>query len=170
MSMGDTTITVIGNITADPDLKFSQTGVAVAGFTVAASRRVLDRASGQWADGDTLFLRCSAFRHLAENVAESLTRGTRVVVTGRLKQRSYEDREGVKRTVFEVDVEDVGPSLKWATAKVSKVQRDRPVQPAGNPADQPPAGSDPWDLPASPAAAAASVSGFGGGFSTEPPF
>ncbi|MFG1879540.1 single-stranded DNA-binding protein [Sphaerisporangium sp. NPDC049003] len=160
MSVGDTTITVIGNLTADPELRFSQQGVAVAGFTVAASRRVFDQASGQWTDGDTLFIRCSAFRQLAENVVESLARGSRIVVTGRLRQRSYEDKEGIKRTVFEVDAEDVGPSLKWATAKVNKAQRDRAAQPADSLARE----TDPW------AFAPAATGGFGGGSSSEPPF
>jgi len=103
MSAGDTTLTITGNLTADPELRFTGTGTAVAAFTVAASRRVYDQASGQWKDGDTLFLRCSAWRDLADHVAESLSKGMRVIVTGRLKQRTYETSEGEKRTVFEVD-------------------------------------------------------------------
>ncbi|WP_116025685.1 single-stranded DNA-binding protein [Thermomonospora umbrina] len=123
-------------------------GVAVAGFTVAASRRVFDKTEGQWADGGTLFLRCSAFRQLAENVMESLSRGSRVVVTGRLRQRSYEGRDGVQRTVFEVDVEDVGPSLKWATANITRTRRDR------TPQSPTPRDDDPWAIDAAPASAA----------------
>jgi single-strand DNA-binding protein len=130
MSAGDTPLTIIGNLTADPELRFTGTGTAVAAFTVAASRRVYDQASGQWEDGDTLFLRCSAWRDLADHAAESLTKGTRVIVTGRLKQRQYETPEGEKRTVYEVDVEDLGPSLKWATAKIAKTSRDKVPHPA----------------------------------------
>ena len=117
---GETTITVVGNLTADPELRFTQAGAAVASFTVASTPRTFDRASGEWKDGEALFLRCSIWRQAAENVAESLTRGMRVIVQGRLKQRSYEDREGVKRTVYELDVEEVGASLRSATAKVTK--------------------------------------------------
>nr|WP_225311340.1 single-stranded DNA-binding protein [Microbispora cellulosiformans] len=124
MSVGETRITVIGNLTADPRLFFSRQGVAVVNFTVAASRRTYDKAADRWVDSDTLFLRCSAFRQLAENIAESLTKGARVVVTGRLRQHGYEDKEGIWRTAFEVDVEDVGPSLRWATAQVTKAPGD----------------------------------------------
>jgi single-strand DNA-binding protein len=120
---GETTITVVGNLTADPELRFTPSGAAVASFTVASTPRTLAKASGEWKDGEALFMRCSIWRQAAENVAESLTRGARVVVTGRLKQRSYETREGEKRTVVELDVEEVGPSLKYATAKVARVQR-----------------------------------------------
>ena len=130
MSAGDTTLTITGNLTADPELRFTGTGLAVAAFTVAASRRVYDQESGQWQDGDTLFLRCSAWRNLAEHAAETLEKGMRVIVTGRLKQRSYETPEGDKRTVYEVDVEDLGPSLKWATAKIAKAIRDKAPHPA----------------------------------------
>ena len=118
-------MTITGNLTGDPELRFTATGTAVVAFTVAASRRVYDQATGQWQDGDTLFLRCSAWRELADHAAESLTKGTRVIVTGRLKQRSYETTEGEKRTVYEVDADDVGPSLKWATAKIAKTSRDK---------------------------------------------
>ena len=130
MSAGDTTLTITGNLTADPELRFTATGTAVAAFTVAASRRVYDQAAGQWQDGDTLFLRCSAWRDLADHAAESLSKGTRVIVTGRLKQRQYETPEGDKRTVYEVDVDDLGPSLKWATAKIAKTSRDKVPHPA----------------------------------------
>jgi len=130
MSAGDTTLTITGNLAADPELRFTDSGIGVAAFTVAASRRVYDQASGQWKDGDTLFLRCSAWRNLAEHAAETLEKGMRVIVTGRLKQRSYETAEGDKRTVYEIDVEDLGPSLKWATAKMAKTSRDKVPHPA----------------------------------------
>lgn len=120
---GDTTITVVGNLTADPELRFTPSGAAVANFTVASTPRIYDRQSGEWKDGEALFLRCNIWREAAENVAESLTRGARVIVTGRLKQRSFETREGEKRTVFEVEVDEIGPSLRYATAKVNKGTR-----------------------------------------------
>lgn len=123
MAQGDVTVTVTGNLTGDPELRFTPNGQAVASFTVASTTRVLDRNTNEWKDGDTLFLRCSVWRQYAENVAESLTKGTRVIVTGRLKQRSYETKEGEKRTVFEVEVDEVGPSLRNATAKVTKTTR-----------------------------------------------
>ncbi|PZT80438.1 MULTISPECIES: single-stranded DNA-binding protein [unclassified Streptomyces] len=117
---GETVITVVGNLVDDPELRFTPSGAAVAKFRVASTPRIFDRQTNEWKDGEGLFLTCSVWRQAAENVAESLTRGMRVVVQGRLKQRSYEDREGVKRTVYELDVEEVGPSLKNATAKVTK--------------------------------------------------
>ena len=120
---GDTTITVVGNLTADPELRFTPSGAAVANFTVASTPRIFDRQSSEWKDGEALFLRCNIWREAAENVAESLTRGARVIVTGRLKQRSFETREGEKRTVFEVEVDEIGPSLRYATAKVNKASR-----------------------------------------------
>src|SRR6266540_1035669 len=120
---GDTIVTVIGNLTADPELRFTPSGAAVASFTVASTPRTFDRASGEWKDGEALFLRCNIWRQAAENVAESLTRGARVIVNGRLKQRSFETREGEKRTVVELDVDEIGPSLRYATAKVNKVSR-----------------------------------------------
>ncbi|PWD51110.1 single-stranded DNA-binding protein [Serinibacter arcticus] len=120
---GETVITVIGNLTADPELRFTPSGAAVANFTVASTPRTFDRQSNEWKDGDTLFMRCSIWREAAENVAESLTKGNRVVVTGRLVQRSYETREGEKRTVVELQVDEVGPSLRYATAKVTRSQR-----------------------------------------------
>jgi single-strand DNA-binding protein len=123
MAQGDVTITIVGNLTADPELRFTPNGAAVASFTIASTPRMLDKATNEWKDGDTLFMRCSVWRQYAENVAESLTRGARVIATGRLKQRSFETREGEKRTVVEMDVDDVGPALKNATAKVSKVAR-----------------------------------------------
>ncbi|WP_326611406.1 single-stranded DNA-binding protein [Streptomyces scopuliridis] len=117
---GETVITVVGNLVDDPELRFTPSGAAVAKFRVASTPRTFDRQTNEWKDGESLFLTCSVWRQAAENVAESLQRGMRVVVQGRLKQRSYEDREGVKRTVYELDVEEVGPSLKNATAKVTK--------------------------------------------------
>lgn len=117
---GETVITVVGNLVDDPELRFTPSGAAVAKFRVASTPRMFDRQTNEWKDGESLFLTCSVWRQAAENVAESLQRGMRVVVQGRLKQRSYEDREGVKRTVYELDVEEVGPSLKSATAKVTK--------------------------------------------------
>lgn len=120
---GETVITVIGNLTADPELRFTPSGAAVASFTVASTPRRFNAQTNAWEDGEALFLRCSIWRQAAENVAESLTRGSRVIVSGRLKQRSFETREGEKRTVFELDVDEVGPSLKYATAKVNKASR-----------------------------------------------
>jgi single-strand DNA-binding protein len=120
---GDTVITIIGNLTADPELRFTPSGAAVANFTVASTPRQFDRQSNEWKDGETLFMRCSVWRDAAENVAESLQRGARVIVSGRLKSRSYETKEGEKRTVVEMDVDEIGPSLRSATAKVNKTQR-----------------------------------------------
>jgi single-strand DNA-binding protein len=157
MSAAGTTVTITGNLTADPELRFTGTGIAVAAFTVAASRRVYDQESGQWQDGDTLFLRCSAWRDLAEHAAETLEKGMRVIVTGRLRQRSYETSEGGKRTVYEVDADDAGPSLKWATARITKASRDKVPRPGGGPG--------PWQ--AGVAADAATGAGAGAG---RPPF
>ncbi|BBX12783.1 single-stranded DNA-binding protein [Mycobacterium novum] len=173
MAIGDTTITVVGNLTADPDLRFTPSGAAVANFTVASTPRIYDRQSGEWKDGDALFLRCNIWREAAENVAESLTRGSRVIVTGRLRQRSFETREGEKRTVYEIEVDEVGPSLRYATAKINKVSRGGggggfgagggaaagaapTAQSGGAPAE------DPWG--------SAPASGSFGGADDEPPF
>ncbi|MCP3799438.1 single-stranded DNA-binding protein [Allokutzneria sp. A3M-2-11 16] len=159
---GETTITVVGNLTADPELRFTQSGAAVASFTVASTPRTFDKQSGEWKDGEALFLRCSIWRQAAENVAESLTRGMRVVVQGRLKQRSYDTREGEKRTVYELEVEEVGPSLRYATAKVNRVSRGSGGGGGGQGGGGAPA-DDPWgSAPAAPAAS--------GGYSDEPPF
>lgn len=117
---GETTITLVGNLTADPELRFTPAGAAVANFTVASTPRTFDRQTNDWKDGDAMFITCSVWRQAAENVAESLTKGMRVIVQGRLKSRSYETREGERRTVFEVDVDEVGPSLRYASAKVTK--------------------------------------------------
>jgi single-strand DNA-binding protein len=120
---GDTIITVVGNLTGDPELRFTPSGAAVANFTVASTPRAFDRQTNEWKDQETLFMRCSVWREAAENIAESLVRGNRVLVTGRLKSRSYETKEGEKRTVVELEVDEVGPSLRYATAKVNRTQR-----------------------------------------------
>ncbi len=120
---GETVITIIGNLTNDPELRFTPSGAAVANFTVASTPRTFDRQSNDWKDGETLFMRCSVWRDAAENVAESLQRGSRVLVTGRLRSRTYDTKEGEKRTVVEMDVDEVGPSLRYATAKVAKTTR-----------------------------------------------
>src|ERR1700716_1992998 len=159
---GETVITVVGNLTADPELRFTASGAAVANFTVASTPRTLDRQSGEGKDGEALFLRCNIWRGAAENVAESLTRGARVIVSGRLKQRSFETREGEKRTVIELEVDEIGPSLRYATAKVNKVNRGNGSGGFGSPRLRA-APDDPWG--SAPPAAAAS-----GGFSDEPPF
>jgi single-strand DNA-binding protein len=117
---GETTITLVGNLTADPELRFTPSGAAVANFTVASTPRTFDRQTNEWRDGDAMFLNCAVWRQAAENVAESLQKGMRVIVQGRLKSRSYETREGEKRTVFEIDVDEIGPALKYATAKVAR--------------------------------------------------
>lgn len=117
---GETIITLVGNLTADPELRFTPAGAPVANFTVASTPRMFDRQTSEWKDGDAMFLNCSVWRQAAENVAESLTKGMRVIVQGRLKSRSYETREGEKRTVFEVEVEEIGPALKYASAKVTR--------------------------------------------------
>ena len=139
---GETTITVAGHLTADPELRFTPSGAAVANFTVAATPRTFDRQSGEWKDGEALFLRCNIWRQAAENVAESLTRGARILVTGRLKQRSYETKEGEKRTVVELEVDEVGPSLRYATAKVNKAARSGGDQ--SSKAGSAAAVDDPW--------------------------
>jgi single-strand DNA-binding protein len=143
---GETVITVVGNLTDDPELRFTPSGAAVANFRVASTPRTFDRQTNEWKDGDPLFLSCSVWRQAAENVAESLQRGARVVVTGRLKQRSYETREGEKRTVVELDVDEIGPSLRYATAKVTKTQRSGGGFGGGAP--QGGGGADPWATPA----------------------
>lgn len=159
---GDTVITVVGNLTGDPELRFTPSGAAVANFTVASTPRQFDRQSNEWKDGDTLFMRCSIWREAAENVAESLTKGTRVIVQGRLVQRSYETREGEKRTVVELQVDEVGPSLRYASAKVTRAQRSGGGGGFGGGGNQSSGGgasfdNDPWATPA-------------GGPSDEPPF
>jgi single-strand DNA-binding protein len=166
---GDTVITVIGNLTADPELRFTPSGAAVANFTVASTPRTFDRQTNEWKDGEALFLRCSIWREAAENVAESLTRGARVIVSGRLKQRSFETREGEKRTVVELEVDEIGPSLKYATAKVNKASRSGAGgggggsrQPAAQSSGGSAASEDPWG--------SAPASGSFAGGDDEPPF
>jgi len=162
MAAGDTVITLVGNLVDDPELRFTPSGAAVAKFRIASTPRFLDKATNEWKDGESLFLSCNVWRQAAENVAESLQRGMRVIVQGRLKQRSYETKEGEKRTVFEVEVDEVGPSLRSATAKITKAQRGGGFSGGGSaggsssgPAD------DPWATPAPSS---------GGDFSDEPPF
>ena len=138
---GETVITVVGNLVDDPELRFTPSGAAVANFRIASTPRTFDRQSNEWKDGEALFLSCAVWRQAAENVAESLQKGMRVVVQGRLKQRSYETREGERRTVVELDVEEVGPSLKYATAKVARVQRSGG---GGGYGSQGGGGDDPW--------------------------
>jgi single-strand DNA-binding protein len=135
---GETVITVVGNLTGDPELRFTPSGAAVASFTIASTPRSFDRASNEWNDGETLFLRCSIWRQAAEHASESLTRGTLVIAQGRLKQRSYDTSEGEKRTVVELDVEEVGPSLRYATAKITRSQRASDEAPADDPWTQEP--------------------------------
>ncbi len=157
---GETPITVIGNLTADPELRFTPSGAAVANFTVASTPRTFDKQSNEWKDGEALFLNCSVWRQAAENAAESLQRGMRVIVSGRLKARSYETREGEKRTVFEIDVEEVGPSLKYATAKVTKTTRSGGQGGGGGFSG---GGDDPWaSSPQGASAPAGGQSGWGG--------
>lgn len=132
---GDTTATVIGNLTAAPELRFTQGGHAVANFTVASTPRTFNRQTGEWEDGPALFLRCNLWRKAAENVAESLTKGSRVIVAGRLRQRTFETREGDKRTVIELEVDEIGPSLRYATASITKQARTENGEPAQ---DEPP--------------------------------
>ena len=175
MAAGDTQITIAGNLVDDPELRFTPAGQPVAKFRIASTPRFRDNASGEWKDGDSLFLTCNVWRQAAENVAESLTRGMRVIVSGRLRQRSYETKEGEKRTVYEVEVDDVGPSLRNASAKVNKIARNGsgggpngpggqggPGGPGGRPAGgQGQAGggnADPW------------ASDGPGGYTDEPPF
>jgi single-strand DNA-binding protein len=168
---GETVITVVGNLVDDPELRFTPSGAAVANFRIASTPRTFDKNSNEWKDGDALFLSCSVWRQAAENVAESLQRGMRVVVQGRLKARTYETREGEKRTVFEIEVEEVGPSLKYATAKVSRTTRSGGNggggggfggAPSGAPAGGGAPESDPWATPAAPAQGG--NSGGGGGW------
>ncbi|MEJ2865984.1 single-stranded DNA-binding protein [Actinomycetospora flava] len=136
--MQDTLITVIGNLTADPELRFTASGVAVAGFTVASTPRTYDKQAGEWKDGEALFLRCNLWRQPAENVTESLARGSRVIVQGRLKQRSYETREGEKRTVIELEVVEIGASLRWSMAKLTKVTSGRGAASEAGGSEEPP--------------------------------
>ena len=172
MAAGDTVITLVGNLVDDPELRFTPSGAAVAKFRIASTPRFLDKQTNEWKDGESLFLTCNVWRQAAENVAESLQRGMRVIVQGRLKQRSYETKEGEKRTVYEVEVDEVGPSLRSATAKVNKTQRGGGGGGFGGGAVD----NDPWAsaAPAAPASAGSGGGGGGGwnapGTSDEPPF
>jgi len=162
---GETVITVVGNITDDPELRFTPSGAAVANFTVASTPRTMNRQTNEWEDGEALFLRCSIWRQAAENVAESLQKGARVIVQGRLKARTWETREGEKRTSFEVDVDEIGPSLKWATAKVTRAQRSGGGGGYGGGAPQGGGGqpqSDPWATGGPPGGGAPQSGGQGG--------
>jgi len=174
MAAGDTQITIAGNLVDDPQLRFTASGQAVASFRVASTPRYRDNQTGEWKDGDSLFLTCNVWRQAAENVAESLQRGMRVIVQGRLRQRSYETREGERRTVYEVEADEVGPSLRNASAKVTKTSRSGAgsgggyggggggfSQGPGGPGGQGGGADDPW---------ATSGAGADGGFSDEPPF
>lgn len=153
---GETIITVIGNLTADAELRYTQNGVAVANFTIASTPRTLDRNTKEWVDGESLFLRASAWKELGEHVANSLTKGTRVIATGRLKQKSYETKEGEKRTSIELEIDEIGPSLRYATAQVTRAQASRTPQGAANeepwsasaPAAPNGAQGDTWNAPA----------------------
>jgi single-strand DNA-binding protein len=169
---GETTITIVGNLVDDPELRFTPSGAAVAAFRIASTPSRFNKDAQKWEDGDSLFLRCSVWRQAAENVAESLQRGMRVIVQGRLKQREWETKEGEKRTSYEIDVDEVGPSLKFASAKVTKTQRGG----GGGGFGSPQVDNDPW-ASASPAPAAQPATGGGGGggwntpgASDEPPF
>ena len=169
---GETIITVVGNLTDDPELKFTPSGAAVANFTVASTNRVFDKQSGDWKEGDTLFLRCAAWRQLAENVAESLTKGTRVLVTGPLKVRQFERQDGSRGTSVEMNVDEIGPSLRYATAKVTRASRsggDAGGNSGGAPAAQTSNNSWPSGGQQSPAGGAADPWS-GGASSDEPPF
>ena len=183
---GETTITVVGNLTADPELRFTPSGAAVAKFRIASTPRTLDRQSGEWKDGEPLFLACNIWRDAAEHVAESLQRGARVIVQGRLRQRSYETREGEKRTVYELEVDEIGPSLRYATAKVQKMSRSGGgggggfgASGGGGGGNRQPSGGgggnsnfdDPWAT-AAPASSARPAAGAGSNssFDDEPPF
>lgn len=169
---GETVITVIGNLVDDPELRYTPSGAAVAKFRIASTPRTFDRESNAWKDGEALFLTCSVWRQYAENVAESLSRGTRVIVQGRLKQRSYETREGEKRTVYELDVDEVGPALRFSTAKLNKSGSGtggggggRSFGGGGGNTGGGSAPDDPWA-----SAAPAGASAGGGGFDEDPPF
>ena len=151
---GETVITVVGNLTGDPELRYTQSGLAVANFTIASTPRAFDRASNEWKDGETLFLRASAWREFAEHVANSLTKGSRVIATGRLKQRSYETREGEKRTAIELEVDEIGPSLRYATAQVT-----RSTSPGGGRSSATGPVEEPW----APSASASAGDGWASG-------
>ncbi|MGH3848574.1 MAG: single-stranded DNA-binding protein [Pseudonocardiaceae bacterium] len=169
MAAGDTQITIAGNLVDDPELRFTPSGQPVAKFRVASTPRFLDKNTNEWKDGDSLFLTCNVWRQAAENVAETLTRGMRVMATGRLKQRSFETREGEKRTVVELEVDEVGPSLKYATAKVNKVSRQGGGSTGGGYGASGAPSDDPWSS-APQAGVPAGSGGTSAGYDDEPPF
>lgn len=172
---GETVITVVGNLTADPELRFTNSGVALASFTIASTPRTFDRQSNEWKDGEALFLRCTVWREYAENVANSLTKGARVIARGNLRQRAYETKEGEKRTSYELDIDEIGPSLRYATAQIARTQSRG--QGGGFGGGQP-VGQPEWGQPAAPmndnpwgnAGQGGASSGFGSGFDDEQPF
>lgn len=160
---GETIITVVGNLTADPELRYTQSGLAVANFTIASTPRTFDRATNDWKDGEALFLRASCWREFAEHVAGSLTKGSRVIATGRLKQRSYETKEGEKRTAIELEVDEIGPSLRYATAQVTRTSG------GGGGRSQAAVADEPWST-SGPAESSADVWNTPGAYSDETPF
>jgi single-strand DNA-binding protein len=166
---GETVITVVGNLTADPELRYTQNGLAVANFTIASTPRTLDRGSNEWKDGEALFLRASVWREFAEHVAGSLTKGSRVIAIGRLKQRSYETKEGEKRTSIELEVDEIGPSLRYATAQVTRAASSRDGGNGGGGASRGAVADEPWAASA-PAAPAGDVWNTPGSYSDETPF
>ncbi|MGH8868727.1 MAG: single-stranded DNA-binding protein [Actinomycetes bacterium] len=172
MAAGDTQITLVGNLVDDPELRFTPSGQAVAKFRIASTPRYMDRQTNEWKDGESLFLTCNVWRQAAENVAETLQRGMRVIVQGRLRQRSYETREGEKRTVYEVEVDEVGPSLRNATAKVNKTTRSGGGGGGGGFGGGAPSGGadDPWATAGSSSSAGGGSWGAAGGSTDEPPF
>ncbi|MBA8817049.1 single-strand DNA-binding protein [Microbacterium halimionae] len=157
---GETIITVVGNLTADPELRYTQNGLPVANFTIASTPRNFDRASNEWKDGEALFLRASVWREFAEHVAGSLTKGSRVIASGRLKQRSYETREGEKRTSMELEIDEIGPSLRYATAQVTRAAGGSG---GGGGQSRPQVADEPWSTPGSSAANNSNSGGNGGG-------
>jgi single-strand DNA-binding protein len=173
---GETVITVVGNLTSDPELRYTQNGLAVANFTIASTPRNFDRASNDWKDGEALFLRASVWREFAEHVAGSLTKGSRVIVTGRLKQRSYETKEGEKRTSFEIEVDEIGPSLRYATAQVTRTSSREGGQggsgggQAGGSGNRGQVADEPWAASAPAESASGDVWNTPGNFNDETPF
>ncbi|MBF0672250.1 single-stranded DNA-binding protein [Salinibacterium sp. dk2585] len=168
---GETVITVVGNLTADPELRYTQNGLAVANFTIASTPRTFDRASNEWKDGEALFLRASVWREFAEHVAGSLTKGSRVIATGRLKQRSYETKEGEKRTSFEIEIDEIGPSLRYATAQVTRTSSSREGGGGGFGGQRGAVADEPWAAAApSSANSGGDVWNTPGSFSDETPF
>jgi single-strand DNA-binding protein len=169
---GETVITVVGNLTSDPELRYTQNGLAVANFTIASTPRSFDRASNDWKDGEALFLRASVWREFAEHVAGSLTKGSRVIATGRLKQRSYETKEGEKRTSFELEIDEIGPSLRYATAQVTRTSSSREGGSGGGigGAGRPQVADEPWAASAPADASGGDVWNTPGSYNDETPF